>query len=559
MVKMIKENIFSKKFLLFLALLLVGFFVFFIVLGSFKRALVSSVFLLLFFLSLKWTEFALALLIVLVPLVSGRFIFEILPFDAVTVTVAISIISLLFSCFKKERSVFPPTKLDVSVLLFLIVSLMTVFWAYSPPKALATWLRYFGYLILIFVVAYRVRYKRTIEILLSLFVLSATMSCFIGFNQFLTRPGMSIGMQGLSQEIVARMAGTYINPNFFGEFLVLAIPIGLALTLALNSTRHRIFCGACTAILLFSLVLTYTRGSWLGLAVGLVIFALIVEKRLLWFGVLLSPLVFKLPGVASRIVSMFDISGGTVACRLRLWNVVFKIISENFLFGIGIGNYLTAFTHYVFKYPELSVGYVQYGAHNSYLTLLAEVGIFGLLAFLGVIVVIFKLGYCFTRRVKNDKFSVYIMGGILASLSAFLVNGFTSNSLLHPRAAVFFWFLAGIALVLIYNYENIGKIKTRQNFLKLYNGSYFYGILTGVKSSFLSAYENHWLKRSFDFVGRANLLKFSKILGSVDASLKSSVDLKESSKTLGVFCKFRDNLLGWIDNSYFRAAIKKIL
>jgi O-antigen ligase len=74
--------------------------------------------------------------------------------------------------------------------------------------------------------------------------------------------------------------------------------------------------------------------------------------------------------------------------RSDIWRVGWRMVQAHPLTGVGSGNFQAASIHYVQGIGSLTSAYlivdVPHVAHNVYLELLADLGIPGLLAFLGV-------------------------------------------------------------------------------------------------------------------------------------------------------------------------------
>ena len=94
--------------------------------------------------------------------------------------------------------------------------------------------------------------------------------------------------------------------------------------------------------------------------------------------------------------------------------------------------------------PALQIGFLFYGAHNSYFQLTAETGIVGGLAFVWLVFAVCRMGAYYNRRIVDDRPAALANAALTAGLIAFSINALTSNSFQHPRAAVFFWVLAGM-------------------------------------------------------------------------------------------------------------------
>ena len=400
-----------------------------------------------------------------------------LPVDSVVIGIALLLTAAGLDYLRHGESA-KSGAYALPLALFLSIGAVSLIFALDRLEGATVWMRYAGYFLLVFAVARAVRSRDHLVAYAGIALVAAAVSALFGLEQYLNRPDLSIGMAGLDLSIKGRIAGTYENPNFFGEYLVLLIPLGIALALAPGSRARRASFGVLALILTVALVLTYTRGSWLSLALGLAVFALLTKRWLLWvFGAAALAALAALPGIASRLLSSFDLSQGTGAFRLKLWRIPAQMIADHPVLGVGLGNYLATFTEYVFRDPNLSVGWVQYGAHNSYLTIWAETGTLGLLAFLLVAGAALRSVISLHRRVAGkDPFIQYVNAALAAGITGFLFNSMTSNSLLHPRAAVFFWILIGLQLGL----SRLAPETAERRVSRLLDGSLLAGWVRGV-------------------------------------------------------------------------------
>ena len=76
--------------------------------------------------------------------------------------------------------------------------------------------------------------------------------------------------------------------------------------------------------------------------------------------------------------------------RSSIWTVGWRMVSANPVVGVGSGNYVTAEPHYLLSSPgsisaDQFIIDTPYVAHNIYLHVLAEMGVIGLVLFLGLI------------------------------------------------------------------------------------------------------------------------------------------------------------------------------
>ena len=166
-----------------------------------------------------------------------------------------------------------------------------------------------------------------------------------------------------------RVRGTFGSPNNLALVLERAAPLALALALAagtstlvsgrccwgwgrLASTRG--FWLLALGVLLLVLILTWSRGAWLGALVGLA-----VAARPLWAQVglrrRLGAVALSLAALAGivlvtgieRIGQLLRIGDSGAVSRLAIWDSAWRMGRDDWLFGVGPDNFLTHYREYM--------------------------------------------------------------------------------------------------------------------------------------------------------------------------------------------------------------------
>lgn len=394
----------------------------------------------------RWPEYlALAgvgLVVTLVPIVQGRISIGPVPVDAAIITVPLAILASLPLLWRDGLKWLDLRWRQGPALLFMFAALLSVLASGDRASSFMTFLRYASYLVLTVSVAGVARHDPRRRQLMWL-VAGAGAITFVHAAFQWVSPTIGIGMGGLPEAVATRVFATFGNPNFYAEYLVLLFAVILYLILSEGGWRKKL----AESLLLGTagfLLLTYTRGSWLALALGLIVAMGMVSRRyagrLLAMGVALTVVI---PGGLERLLSTFSMEG-TASFRLRLWRIAGEAIKMNPFLGVGAGEYYSAFTEAVRANPILGIGYYEYGAHNTFLTLIAEVGILGGIAFAWLVFVLVRQGLLLQREGLRNRTLGLQNAAITAGLIAFAINGFTSNAFQHPQAAVFFWVLVGV-------------------------------------------------------------------------------------------------------------------
>jgi O-antigen ligase len=111
--------------------------------------------------------------------------------------------------------------------------------------------------------------------------------------------------------------------------------------------------------------------------------------------------------------------------RLAHWQAAWRMVSDNPLLGVGIGNYVPVYPAYALPGWEDPMGH----AHNYYLNIAAEAGLLGLGGYLFLWGAIFWHGWRVYRRAEEQWRSITL--GILGVMVAFGVHSLFDNLYVH--------------------------------------------------------------------------------------------------------------------------------
>lgn len=283
----------------------------------------------------------------------------------------------------RRRDVAVSPTFVVSAIVLLAWSALSVAWAESPGTALTSTSRYGLNLLLIPIVLGVVRRRQPLMYVVAAFVVGAVISAIYGFANPVSASASDSG----------RLAGSIGDPNEQAAVLVAAIPFALALAATLR--RAPVLRGLAVAAALIALVGVITTLSRGGLiALGCVMLAAVVfgGRWRRWAMVLLILAVAGGAGYIFAIApatSRARVTSGDTSGRSDIWTIGWRMVKANPLVGVGSGNFQVSSIHYLQQPGSIHsaqlVVNVPHVAHNIYLELLADMGIPGLLAFLGIV------------------------------------------------------------------------------------------------------------------------------------------------------------------------------
>ncbi|MCL2390118.1 MAG: hypothetical protein FWD54_01165 [Endomicrobia bacterium] len=120
--------------------------------------------------------------------------------------------------------------------------------------------------------------------------------------------------------------------------------------------------------------------------------------------------------------------------KFVLWRVAASIIKNNFIFGVGFGNYENVSLYY-----SSVEGFDVSSAGNIFLHIFAETGIIGFIIFLFILIMFF---YFIIKKLKNSENKIIPLSVLIAVCSVLFLNFFESSLFYLTNSVVFFILLA---------------------------------------------------------------------------------------------------------------------
>lgn len=311
--------------------------------------------------------------------------------------------------------------------------------------------------------------------------------------------GFAIALMGLAQNLffrntlvledgIRRVSAVYGSANSIGLLFDYVLPIGFAWAFlksrkslpTVTAWIERIVALAFCAVLLCVLYLTQSNGAEIAIAAAVVfILALSIRNRnVLLIGGAVAVVMLGIGGYLFRrrieAAIFYGHTGAngvnTLTVRFSLWQAALDMIHNAPWFGYGLDNWLchyslntTCYTPGMYHYwasRNIFTGAPLIGLHNQpdlshphnvLLQIWVSMGIFGVLAFIAVVVFFFWL----FRRIllhlrlhenEHNQTLQWITIGVGAAMVAAMVQGMVDSAFLEQDLAYCFWILVGLLL-----------------------------------------------------------------------------------------------------------------
>ncbi|MBI3955426.1 O-antigen ligase family protein, partial [Candidatus Gottesmanbacteria bacterium] len=266
--------------------------------------------------------------------------------------------------------------------------------------------------------------KIKLNIVIKLFIISAGIIAFIGWIEYFLYPDLrNLYYLGWDPHY-KRIFSSFLDPNFLGLFMVLGL-----LTILLSKIRRyqKFILGS---LFFFTLMFTYSRGSYLAFIITLIFYFIKTHKTryILVIILLIAITAILLPrpsGEGVRLGRLFSITEG-----LENWKFGWKIFADHPILGVGFNTIRYVKISYQYPQDNLLESHSGAGLDNSILLVAATSGIIGLIVFLLLL------------------FKIYSHVSILTkvSLLAIVVHSLFVNSYFYPWVMVWLWIMIGVTM-----------------------------------------------------------------------------------------------------------------
>jgi O-antigen ligase len=235
----------------------------------------------------------------------------------------------------------------------------------------------------------------------------------------------------------ARLSGGFDDPNELAAVVVAAMVFSGFAFVALRGRASRWLYAAAILVFLFALAQTDSQAGLVALAVGLVL-AIVLGGRaraIITVGVLAFALAavayytFVTAPVAIQTISSQD----NVGSRETLWSVASQVVRDHPVAGVGAGNFVVVEPKYTFSnidLPRVDLVVRPELVHNSYLQVLAELGVIGLALFLTVIArslqLALRAAHVFARG-GDDELDMLSRGFLIGTAAMIVAYFFATN------------------------------------------------------------------------------------------------------------------------------------
>lgn len=367
----------------------------------------------------------------------------ILPTMMDLVLVIASALSLLLKAMITPEFKFKHYKINSWIFAFSIVIAISAMISISMAESIKIAMLMIAFVLFYFVVINTITTKKELKIILYAISIVGALTAVFGIYQYIFGDVYSQAWldDDMFENIKMRVYSTLENPNVYGEYLLLILPMMASLFWTEKGFKKKLFLFALVCISGLALILTFSRGCWLGILFAFAILAIIIDKRFIFLGIaILLLLPFILPEtIINRFMSIGNMNDTSTSYRVYIWMGTLAMLKDYWLSGVGMG--ITSFNtiYPLYSYNNISAPH----SHNLYLQVIVEYGIVGFITMAGVMYNYFKEAIISMTKKKN-----IILGGLIAGMSGFLLQSMTDHTWYNYRVVLMFFTMIAITTCL---------------------------------------------------------------------------------------------------------------
>ena len=366
------------------------------------------------------------------------------PTMAVVALVMVSFASFVLKLLCDKGYSFRHTPLDGVLAIFALVLFISSVTSFAMGNSIKIFMVYFAFVLAYYLTVNAVRTKSQLYALISGMLFAGVAVALYGIYQhiFGFAEGTTWTDTQMFEDIATRVVSTFDNPNVLGEYLLLLIPIAAGYILSRHGSTNKGVSLVVTALLSVCMIYTYSRGNWIGLMVAILLFCMFYDGRVVWLGVIFALFVpMLLPdNVITRFMSIGDTADTSTSYRVYIWMGSIAMLRDYWISGIGLGSEAFNMIYPFYSYS----GIVAPHTHNLYLQVITENGIVGLVVFVALILMYYKMSISSIIRIKGDKMLKATITGLAAGMFGYLVQGMFDNVWYNYRIVFMFYIILAL-------------------------------------------------------------------------------------------------------------------
>lgn len=279
------------------------------------------------------------------------------------------------------------------------------------------------------------------------------LGCFYAGNKIImTGAALDLNAFAVSDLLFKSIRSLYGHPCYFQLALLVCLPIAFYFILNENNKFIKVILYITISIFLFFIMISYERGGWLSVLLILVFMLVLKENRSKSILLMLTVgFIIMLPFITSYFtvrVKSIEYLQQDYAINFRFlgWWAALKMLFYNPVFGVGLGVFRDNFVKY-------AGAWTIYGdlwhAHNMFLNIAAETGLFGIIPAVLMFIRYFKKLLTFISTGNKLPYYMVVSMGAFILFSVTTATVFVDFQYYNMTASNYIWAMFGLMNVMV--------------------------------------------------------------------------------------------------------------
>lgn len=340
----------------------------------------------------------------------------------------------------------PPTKAHILIILFIMWAALSFYWSIDQQLTidkLLSFIQLCAMVCFIWIFAPKVK---DLDRLMLAFVLGGLLSCLLTVYNFIFNSDVF--------NETYRYSANNFNPNHLG--IIIALSIVMSMQIEPKNVIMKLINFIYKPLAIFTVIITGSRTAAVIMASTMLMMFLLSNKKrfgqriLLVIILLISASIFfrYIPTLTlDRIFSTgIEITQGDLNGRLEIWSAAFQVFKDNSIIGVGFG---------AFDVSVVAITTDIIAAHNSFISVLVELGLIGLIIFIALLLLLIIYIFGIDTMYKKTM-GILLLGWCLAS---------STGSWEHRKVT---WFIFALIIGMYHKQqEDISLNSTRKSDLNM--------------------------------------------------------------------------------------------
>ncbi len=294
------------------------------------------------------------------------------------------------------------------------------------------------------------RDRRILHHTVAALLTSGVISAIFGIYQHFALPRFQDSLDHAALGYINGRVSSFFRdgPSIFAIYLLLLFPLCLYLLTAAKRIYSRFFALFPLGLTVAALIYTWSRGAWVGAIVAFLLFVILAFRQrptVLLIILAAIPLILLLlpdSAIQYRFASIGNMADTSIAFRLSTWKGAWNLFTDHIFAGVGAGTVSFAHAYPMYALPGTET--VAH-AHNLFLEMGIELGIFAPIIFILLIVVLAVI--TFTRPICRGSNDVRLLQvSAFAAVIGALAQSMTDYIFYNSRIVFLFFLLVGMVV-----------------------------------------------------------------------------------------------------------------